>query len=70
MPMTAPSTPLTDVLQSLQRVDVCLRSLEELAGQTDDKTAHQIAVLAAYELDIAQKALQLLAAEGVLASKR
>jgi hypothetical protein len=68
--MTAPSTPLTHVLESLQRVDVCLRSLEELAGQTDNKTAHQIAVLAAYELDIAQKALQLLAAEGVLASKR
>ena len=41
----ASPTPLNDVLESLQRVDVCLRSLEELAGQTDNKTAHQIAVL-------------------------
>lgn len=70
MPMTAPSTPLTDVLQSLQRVDVCLRSLEELAGQNDNKTAHQIAVLAAYELDFAQKALQLLAADDALATRK
>jgi len=68
--MTAPSTPLTHVLESLQRVDVCLRSLEELAGQTDNKTAHQIAVLAAYELDFAQKALQLLAEEGVIDAKK
>jgi hypothetical protein len=67
---TAPTTPLNDVLESLRRVDVCLRSLEELAGQTDNKTAHQIAVLAAYELDFAQKALQLLAAEGMLATKK
>ena len=67
---TAPTTPLNDVLTSLQRVDVCLRSLEELAGQTDNKTAHQIAVLAAYELDFAQKALQLLAEEGVIDAKK
>lgn len=66
--MTSP-TPLNDVLESLQRVDVCLRSLEELAGQTDNKTAHQIAVLAAYELDFAQKALQLLAAGDALATR-
>jgi hypothetical protein len=68
--MSAPTTPLNDVLQSLQRVDVCLRSLEELAGQADNKTAHQIAVLAAYELDFAQKALQLLAENGGLAKKK
>jgi hypothetical protein len=67
--MTAPSTPLDDVLESLQRVDVCLRSLEELVGQTENKTAHQIAVLAAYELDFAQKALQLLAENGSLKKK-
>ena len=67
---TALPTPLNDVLTSLQRVDVCLRSLEELAGQTDNKTAHQIAVLAAYELDFAQKALQLLAEEGVIDAKK
>jgi hypothetical protein len=65
----ASPTPLNDVLESLQRVDVCLRSLEELAGQTDNKTAHQIAVLAAYELDFAQKALQLLAADDALATR-
>lgn len=65
----ASPTPLNDVLESLQRVDVCLRSLEELAGQTDNKTAHQIAVLAAYELDFAQKALQLLAAGDALATR-
>jgi len=53
-------TPLNDVMQSLQRVDVCLRSLEDLATQTSDKTAHQIAVLASYELNFAQKALQLI----------
>jgi hypothetical protein len=68
--MTAPSTPLNDVLESLQRVDVCLRSLEELAGQMDNKTVHQIAVLAAYELDFAQKALKLLAENGGLAKKK
>lgn len=66
----ASPTPLNDVLESLRRVDVCLRSLEELAGQTDNKTAHQIAVLAAYELDFAQKALQLLAAEDALAIRK
>jgi hypothetical protein len=60
---------MNDVLESLQRVDVCLRSLEELAGQTDNKTAHQIAVLAAYELDFAQKALQLLSAGSLIAAK-
>jgi len=65
----ASPTPMNDVLESLQRVDVCLRSLEELAGQTDNKTAHQIAVLAAYELDFAQKALQLLSAESLIAAK-
>ena len=63
-------TPLNDVLESLQRVDVCLRSLEELAGQTANKTAHQIAVLAAYELDFAQKALQLLQEDGALAAEK
>lgn len=68
--MTAPSTPLKDVLESLQRVDVCLRSLEELAGAAENKTALQIAVLAAYELDLAQKALQLLAENGGLAKKK
>jgi len=60
---------MNDVLESLQRVDVCLRSLEELAGQTDNKTSHQIAVLAAYELDFAQKALQLLSAGSLIAAK-
>jgi len=65
----ASPTPMNDVLESLQRVDVCLRSLEELAGQTDNKTAHQIAVLAAYELDFAQKALQLLSAGSLIAAK-
>ena len=60
---------MNDVLESLQRVDVCLRSLEELAGQTDNKTAHQIAVLAAYELDFAQKALQLLNADSLTTVK-
>jgi hypothetical protein len=50
-------TPLNDVLASLERVHVCLRSLEELAGEKADKTAHQIAVLATYELDIAQRTL-------------
>ena len=67
--MASPS-PLNDVLESLQRVDVCLRSLEELAGQTENKTAHQIAVLAAYELDFAQKALQLLSADAPVARKK
>lgn len=66
----ASPTPMNDVLESLQRVDVCLRSLEELAGQTDNKTAHQIAVLAAYELDFAQKALQLLASDDALATRK
>ena len=65
----ASPTPMNDVLESLQRVDVCLRSLEELAGQTDNKTAHQIAVLVAYELDFAQKALQLLSAGSLIAAK-
>ena len=65
----ASPTPMNDVLESLQRVDVCLRSLEELAGQTDNKTSHQIAVLAAYELDFAQKALQLLSAGSLIAAK-
>lgn len=50
-------TPLNDVMASLERVHVCLRSLEELAGEKADKTAHQIAVLATYELDIAQRTL-------------
>jgi hypothetical protein len=58
-------TPLNDVMQSLQRVDVCLRSLEDLANQTSDKTAHQIAVLASYELDFAQKALQLIVGDAL-----
>lgn len=57
-------TPLHDVMQSLDRVHVCLRSLEELAGEKADKTAHQIAVLAAYELDFAQKALALITGSG------
>lgn len=65
----ASPTPLNDVLESLQRVDVCLRSLEELAGQTENKTVHQIAVLAAYELDFAQKALQMIAEKGAAVRK-
>ena len=65
----ASPTPLNDVLESLQRVDVCLRSLEELAGQTSNKTAHQIAVLAAYELDFAQKALLLLREDSAMATE-
>jgi hypothetical protein len=67
--MAAPITPLNDVMESLQRVDVCLRSLEELVGESTNKTAHQIAVLAAYELDFAKKALALIAEEGVLTKK-
>lgn len=58
-------TPLNEVMESLQRVNVCLRSLEDLANQTSDKTAHQIAVLASYELDFAQKALELIAGEAL-----
>lgn len=54
-------TPLTDVMESLDKVDVCLRSLEELAGQADNKTAHQIAMLASYELEFAKRALEMIA---------
>jgi hypothetical protein len=67
--MAAPITPLNDVMESLQRVDVCLRSLEELVGESTNKTAHQIAVLAAYELDFAKKALALIAEEGEIVKK-
>jgi hypothetical protein len=66
--MDSPS-PLDDVMESLNRVQVCLRSLEELAGESANKTAHQIAVLAAYELDFAQKALALIVGAGALARK-
>jgi hypothetical protein len=58
-------TPLNEVMESLQRVNVCLRSLEDLANQDSNKTAHQIAVLASYELDYAQKALELIAGEAL-----
>jgi hypothetical protein len=58
-------TPLNEVMESLQRVNVCLRSLEDLATQSSDKTAHQIAVLASYELDYAQKALELIVGEAL-----
>lgn len=53
-------TPLNDVMASLERVHVCLRSLEELVSETTNKTAHQITVLAAYELDLAQRTLESL----------
>lgn len=56
-------------MESLQRVDVCLRSLEELVGESTNKTAHQIAVLASYELDFAKKALALIAEEGEIVKK-
>jgi hypothetical protein len=64
-PMKSP-TPLNEVMATLDRVNVCLRSLEELANESANKTAHQIAVLAAYELDYAQRTLQALASESTL----
>lgn len=56
-------TPLNEVMASLERVHVCLRSLEEIAGEKADKTAHQIAVLATYELGLAQQALESISSQ-------
>ena len=60
------ATPLNEIMATLDRVNVCLRSLEELANESANKTAHQIAVLAAYELDYAQRTLEALAEDAAL----